>query len=109
MPDYEEIYGGDFLAAKDLKSKLEAEITQIDLQDFGDSQKLIATLKGVDKKLVLNKTNAKRVAGIANTNDYTQWPGTKIMLYKIVTTFGKEEVDAIRVKPFESPDNLGDI
>jgi len=101
MPNYEEIYGGEFMAAKDLQDEIEAEIEAIEVLDIGDRQKIVATLKGQKKKFVLNKTNAKRISEATGNKDYTKWAGAKIKLYKIFTTFGKEEVEAIRVKSAE--------
>jgi len=47
---------------------------------------------------VLNKTNAKKIAEISGTKDYTKWAGIQIKLIKTLVEYKGEEVDAIRVR-----------
>ena len=108
MPSYKDYYSGDFLTAKDVGSDSDkTEVESVGITEFGDAKKIVLGLKGFKKKLALNKTNAKRMEELANTEDYEKWIGTKIQLYKIITTYGKEEVDAIRIKG-TTPENKGD-
>ena len=69
-----------------------------------------------EKRLVLNKTNAHAIKAMygPETND---WPGKRVTLYTARVTFGRQTVDAIRVKeqvppnrnrPEPEPDNDGD-
>ena len=60
--------------------------------------KLVMTFEGAKKKLVLNKTNAIRVARLYG-NDTDDWRGKTITLYfdpKI--KFGRETVGGVRVR-----------
>lgn len=63
----------------------------------GKEEKPLVMFLGKDKGLVLNKTNAKAIAGMYGF-DATQWIGKPITLFaKEVRAFG-EIVDAVRVK-----------
>ncbi len=60
-------------------------------------EKPVVKFKGAEKKLALNKTNAKAIIALygPNTED---WPGKKVVLFKSRTQMGGEEVDCIRIK-----------
>ena len=58
----------------------------------------IVSIKGAEKKLKLNKTNANTIASMYG-NDVRAWAGKRITLYPTKTKFGAETVDAIRVRP----------
>jgi len=51
-----------------------------------------------NKKLVLNKTNAKTIAAMYG-NETDDWVGKRITLYPTTTKFGRDTVDCIRVRP----------
>src|SRR5687768_16466816 len=50
-----------------------------------------------DKKLVLNKTNAKTIAKLLGVQT-KDWVGKRIALYPTTTAYGKETVECIRVR-----------
>lgn len=50
------------------------------------------------KGLALNKTNSKTIASLYGA-DTAAWIGKRVTLYPTTTTFGKEEVECIRVRP----------
>lgn len=69
---------------------------------FQETQAKAAQTKTEEKRLVLNKTNAKAIAKMygAEVND---WTGKRITVYSAsVAAFG-EQVDAIRVRPVPPP------
>ncbi len=62
------------------------------------SRKPMCYFDGKDLPLGLCKTNGKTIAAMYG-NDVSAWVGKKITIYPTTTTFGKETVDCIRVKP----------
>jgi len=101
MPSIDEYYQSDLLKSDDIKDEVKLTIVKVEPIKIGEQNKLAVTFDEIDKKLVLNQTNAKRISEIAKTKDYSKWSGLEITLYTIWTTFKKEEVKAIRVKQDE--------
>jgi hypothetical protein len=62
------------------------------------SKKPICWFEKAEKPLALNSTNCKAIAGMYG-NDVSAWVGKQVTLYPTTTTFGKETVDCIRIKP----------
>jgi hypothetical protein len=52
--------------------------------------------------MVLNVTNAKKIAQIAGSAETEDWGGTTIAIYPTEVEFGGETVEAIRVKVAKS-------
>ena len=100
MPSYEDVYPSTstHLKAEDLRnSEVKVSIETASVQKIGEDQKLVLTFKGKEKDLVLNKTNAGRIAS-ALGSDYDSWPGNEIVLYPDITDFGGKPTPCIRVK-----------
>lgn len=57
----------------------------------------LVTFAEVNKPLVLNKTNAKRIVALYGS-DTAKWAGKRITLYATTCEFGGDEVECIRVK-----------
>jgi len=53
---------------------------------------------GKDKGVVLNKTNAKNIAGLSGSFETNDWKGFRIKLYTTHVEFNGETVETIRVK-----------
>jgi len=60
-------------------------------------EKPVIHLKGDDKMLVLNKTNAETIAGLYG-GESDEWRGKELVLFPTDVTFGRERVLAIRVR-----------
>lgn len=58
----------------------------------------ILKMEGKAKELVLNKTNAKKIAEMLGTQIIEKWVGREITIYPTKTKFGQNVVDCIRVK-----------
>lgn len=100
MPSIDEIYTGNWMKASDLQEDVVLEIDAVKAETIEENvTKLIVGFKDYDKSLVLNKTNAKKIADIAGTKDYTKWKGTKVKLVTRLVEFRGDEVEAIRVAP----------
>lgn len=80
------------------KDGMLVQIKDIDTEMLGDERKVIVSFKGLDKALVLNKTNAALLTSICESDDMDDWYGQRITLVKERTPFRGEMVWTIRVK-----------
>ena len=107
MSSIDDIYtsSSKFLKASDIphnsKPVVEIETAEVQENTFnGETKKqVVLTFVGKEKALGLNKTNARRIAGLIGTDDFTQWEGWRIRLYIDQTEFDGKTVDCIRVFP----------
>ncbi len=53
----------------------------------------------INKRMVLNKTNAEMIARTTGQSDTDNWPGQKITLYPTTCQAFGSTVDCIRVRP----------
>lgn len=99
MLSTDDVYGGNFLSAKDVKEGevLTCKIKEVKLQEVGEKQKIVLLLES-GKEFVSNKINAIRLAETFGTKDYTQWEGKAFSLIRSWTTYGGEEVPCLRVQ-----------
>lgn len=97
-----QLFPSKFLKADDIDGEVQAIITKLAWERMKDDEgkeedKPILYFLKVEKGLVLNKTNAKRISEI-HGDETDDWPGKKIILTKEwVEAFGKADW-AIRVK-----------
>lgn len=105
MSNYALLFPSKWLAAADLMG--EDRIVQvkqiIPSEEVGQSKdkRPVVYFQGVEKGLVLNKTNAKRIAKLYGP-DTDKWIGKSITLYPSECDFGDETVPCLRVRP-EAP------
>lgn len=102
----DDLFPSEYLKVADLKDaggSLTLEIERLDLEEFTDpetretEEKPVLYFKGVEKPLILNKTNAKRIQSLLGS-DLDGWVGKEIILHiAMVESFGKL-VEAIRVE-----------
>jgi hypothetical protein len=94
----------EYVEAADLKRKVapvtitQVEVSELRMQGGKSQKKPIIHFKGTNKKLVLNKTNAKSIAKVLGTGVCEEWVGKQIILYPTTTRCGGEEVDCVRVR-----------
>ena len=92
--------GSSLKAADILGKKVPCTIKTVELKEYEDNgkkdRKLYLTFHGKEKGLVVNKTNATRIAEL-HGEDYDLWPGKDITLYTCKVDFAGDRVDAIRV------------
>jgi sucrose-6-phosphate hydrolase SacC (GH32 family) len=93
-----------FLSGEDFQKDQEVTLTIKDIRKEevntkgGKEQKPTIIFEQTEKMMVMNKTNAKRIAKLLSSNDTDDWKGKDITLYtESVSAFGAV-VDAIRVK-----------
>lgn len=102
MPKLNEIYGGNYLKAEDLKDRGDVNvlIESVSIEEVGDDGKKKAVLhfRGKDKTLPLNITNANMVEELLESDDTDNWINRRICLYTTKVDFQGKRVLAIRVK-----------
>lgn len=98
-----ELHPGKYLGADDIDGDTTATMTRIAFEtmktnDGEEKEKPVLYFKGVQKGLVLNKTNATRI-GSVHGDETDLWIGKQIVLcVESVDAFGKTQW-AVRVKP----------
>ena len=103
--DFDDIYGSKFLGAADLNGQrkrvkiVDTEISDLREKDGGTKRRYVVWFETEEKALVLNKTNALRLAQ-AFGKDRQGWSGAVIELYSEMTSLGKE---GIRLRPVRKP------
>jgi hypothetical protein len=75
-------------------------IDRVEIEGIGRNkeQKPVLYFRGKDKGIVLNKTNANKIAQLVGARDTESWRGRQIRLYATETEFGGETVECIRIK-----------
>ena len=97
VSDFDNIYGSKYFSAPDLHGETprrkigKVEIADLREKDGSTKRKFIVYFKGVDKPLVLNRTNAQKLAA-ALGKDRTAWIDVVVELYAEMTSLGKEGV-----------------
>jgi hypothetical protein len=99
--DFDDIYGSRYLAASDVKKPFTAAIEAVDKLDFarqGEHQKMkvVLTLKGQHKPVVINKTNALNLSE-AFGKDFDDWTGKRVTVKAERTQFGGKPVMGLRL------------
>jgi hypothetical protein len=103
--DFDDIYGSKFLSAADLNGQrkrvkiVDTEVSDLREKDGSTKRKYIVWFETEEKALVLNKTNALRLAQAFGKNR-EGWHGAVVELYSEMTSLGKE---GIRLRPVRKP------
>lgn len=101
--DYRLMFPHDYLSSADLQGKEvkvvfeEVKVEKLRTPDGEEEHKPVARFKGKDKKLVLNKTNCRTVAGKYG-NDTKDWVGKEVTLHATKCKAFGEIVECIRIK-----------
>lgn len=97
------LFPSEYIAAADLKGKdvtltvSRVELSELRMEGGGKKVKPLIFFQGANKKLVLNKTNAKTIAAL-HGGAVEGWVGKRITLYPTKARFGSSTVDAVRVR-----------
>lgn len=100
--------GGLYLKSEDVQKPVTVTILEVGLEEFTKKgkdgveelqKKIVLTFQDVDKKMVLNKTNAVAIGDILGSTNTDTWIGQKIKLWKSKTQFQGKMVDCIAVSP----------
>lgn len=101
--DYELLFPSKYLKAVDLDGRdctvmIERVVIDELVRRGGSREKKgVMHLKGTEKMVVLNRTNAETIVKLYG-RDTSGWIGKRITLYPARVTFGRDTVDAIRVR-----------
>ncbi len=105
MADGRKRFEKDFLYSYDLEGR-DVTVTIVRVTggeltgtDGKKTKKPVIFFKGTKKGLALNITNARTIAAIYGTFDSEAWINQKITLYPTTTTFGRQQMECIRVRP----------
>jgi hypothetical protein len=102
--DFDALYGSKYFSVADLKDgeprlKIgKVEVVELREKNGTTKRKYVIWFEGADKGLVVNKTNAKKLAD-AYGKQATKWIGQVVQLYSEETTFG----NGVRVRPLRKP------
>lgn len=92
------VFGGDTLKAADLQGhEPTVIISDVTMKKFDNGNKLVINFEGKKKALVVNKTNANRIAHAYGSNT-DRWIGKEITLFVDLVDFQGNTVEAIRVR-----------
>ena len=94
-------FPSNYLKASDLGDKKPVvTIDRVEVEPIGRDKEMkpVIYFQGKEKGLVLNKTNAKKIAELTGSKDTEDWAGCQVTIYATETEFGGETVECIRVK-----------
>lgn len=93
----DDYFTGDFLKAGDITDKTIATIKKVDEVTIDEETKPVVYFEELNKCLVLNKTNATKIADVAKSAKFVDWIGKRIMMYSTMVPFRGKDVPAIRI------------
>jgi hypothetical protein len=102
--EFDDLYGSKYLSVADLKDREpRLKVGKVEVAELTDKsgvtkRKYVVWFEGVTKALVINRTNAKKLAD-AYGKQTSNWIGQNVELYSEETTFGK----GVRVRPLRKP------
>ncbi len=100
MTSVSELFPSRFLKAADLKGRtVKAKIKKVEVEEIGQDrdEKPVVYFEGVERGLVMNKTNGVAIAEIHGdaTDD---WTGKEIEILSMMVPYQGQNVAAIRVR-----------
>ncbi len=98
--DLNDAFPSKYLKAGDLKGQpVTLTIKNVLMEEVGQAKdrRLVAYFNGTQKGLVLNKTNANRIAKLLKSTDTDAWRGFKVTLKPDFTEFQGDTIECIRV------------
>ncbi len=104
MPTVDDLSESNYITKNDVEPPVLATIKcwkleDVSLQTAEEKTKYVLYFEELDKGLVLNKTNGNRIARVANSADFDDWPGVKVVLYNDPDVeFGGKITGGIRVR-----------
>jgi hypothetical protein len=104
MPSINEAFPSNYLKAADLKGRNAlVTMSHAEFEKIGDDRKLVLYFIGKDKGMVLNKTNAAKIAE-AHGDETEDWKGQQIVLFEAMVEYQGNTVAAIRVRMPQAKD-----
>lgn len=90
-----------YIKASDLEGRsVNVTIREVKSEQIGRDRdtKPVLYFDGKTKGMVLNKTNARKIASLVGSADTEDWTGAQIAIFPTETEFAGETVDCIRIK-----------
>ncbi len=105
MTSISELFPSRFLKAADLKGRtVKVKIKKVEVEEIGQDkdEKPVIYFDGVERGLVLNKTNGVAIAEIHG--DATDgWTGKEIEIFSMMVPYQGQNVAAIRIRAVTEP------
>jgi hypothetical protein len=104
IDDFDDLYGSKYLSVADLKDdeprlKIgKVEVAELREKNGTTKRKYVVWFDGVEKGLVINNTNARKLAD-AYGKQPSRWISQIVQLYSEETAYGK----GVRVRPLRKP------
>jgi hypothetical protein len=101
MANINDAFPSNYLKASDLKgAQPTVTIERVEFEPVGREREMkpILYFVGKEKGMVLNKTNASKVASLVGSTETDDWADFRICLFATHVEFGGEQVEAIRIK-----------
>lgn len=101
MANINEAFPSNYIKAADLKGRAVAvTIERIEFEPVGQTREMkpVIYFEGKEKGLVLNKTNANKIASMLESSETDEWIGNTIAIYPTETSYQGEQVECVRVK-----------
>lgn len=91
-----ELYPSKWLSPADLQKPVFVTIASVDIEDMRQADgsranKLVLTFRNAHKRMVLNATQAKRLAELLG-DEFTHWPGARVKLAPSKASNGKDTI-----------------
>jgi hypothetical protein len=96
-----DVFPSNYLKASDLNGKVvPVTIDHVAVEAVGceEEKRPVLYAVGKGKGVVLNRTNAKKIAEIAGTEEMDDWAGVRIALFSAMVEFQGKSVESIRIK-----------
>lgn len=99
-PNADDFLGGNYLRKEDLHEPRNLTIGDVWSETVRGSSrpKLVIGFVEIDKALILNKTNTKRLTAIFGTSDTSQWRGAVRLYVEKSVEFGGRVVGGLRIE-----------
>jgi hypothetical protein len=108
--EFDDLYGSKYLTAADLHGETphhrigKVDPVELKQKDGTTKRKFAVYFEGVEKALILNQTNAKKLAA-AFGKERSKWIGVEVELYAEMTGLG---IEGIRLRPLK-PTGASDL
>jgi hypothetical protein len=98
VPRVSDVYESrNYMNASDISKPITSKIKGVSVESMKDGKKkIVLTLEGQEKSLVLNKTNAGTLTARFG-EEYDRWGGQEVTLASVPTTFQGQNVRGLRI------------
>ena len=109
-PNANDFIGGNYLRKEDIDGAITVTLTDVWSEAVLNAgrKKLIVSFRELEKPLILNKTNIKRLARIFGTGDTTVWRGPVTLYVEPGVEYAGRVVGGLRVRPVDKTQSRGE-